>query len=273
MADEKHVSDEDLRQILIGAIAAGPPLTGIQPGVWAAKVNEAIPFVASMMSEGSWQMRMAREVATAEVFTGIYLSHELEPAKPGKDPSMRLIVHFKSEREPSEPEEIRTHRTDTSAGRFMQARLDKLEAGTRLVLYKAFEEIKSGPQAGRKARTLVHFETAAPRSSDTATQAGRSGPPVPDPSPAKSAPAPADTGAGASPTHDPDFGPAPDTPPPSRSTADVDAEIAAKFNDLPAKVKVNVVRRLRDAGIEFPVPQVDHIDQFNRIITEESNGS
>lgn len=266
MADEKHATDDELRQILIGAIAAGPPLTGIQPGVWVAKVNEAIPFVASMMSAGSWQMGIARQVATAEVFVALYRGYTIEPS------STRAVVEFISERTNSEPETIRTHRTDGSAGKAIQARLDKLTPGDRIVLYKAFEEIKSGPQAGRKARTLVHFETAAPRSTDTPTQQGQPGSPQ---SPARaavsSAPAPAGTGAGAT-THDPDFGPAPETPPPTRDTNDVDTEIAAKFNDLPAKVKVNVVRRLRSVGIDYPVPAVEHIDAFNRIITEESNG-
>lgn len=274
MADPRHATTDELRQILIGAIAAAPTLAGQQPGVWISKVNEAIPFVASMMSEGSRQMQIAHEVATAEVFVAIYRSHEIEPGRDGRPSSTRLIVTFISERPNAEPETIRTHRTDTAAGKTMQARLDKLEPGQRIVLYKAFEEIKSGSHTGRKARTLVHFETAAPRSSDTATQAGRSGSPVPDPSPANPAPPPADTGGGASPTHDPDFGSAPDTPPPRGPGADdIDASLAKQFNDLPAKVKVNVARRLRESDITYPTPQQDRIDAFLAIIAAEERNA
>jgi hypothetical protein len=259
VAEERHATTDELRQILIGAIAAGPPLAGIQPGVWLGKVNEAIPFVAAMMSEGSRQMRAAREVATADVFTGIYHSYTVETT------STRCVVEFVGERANSEPETIRTHRTDTAAGRAMQARLDKLAAGDRLVLYKAMEEM-SGTQ-GRKVRTLVHFETLPARSADTQQAAKPGLAPIPGQAPAAQPPAPTpDAGAGG----DPDFGPAPDTPPPRGPTSnDVDANMARMFNDLDAKVKVAVVRRLREADITFPAPQQDRIDAFLTVIQQE----
>jgi hypothetical protein len=260
MADERHASDEELRQIIVGAIAAAPPLAGVQPGVWIGKVNEAIPFVAAMMGDGSRQFRTAKEVATADVFVAVYRSHSVEQS------STRVVVEFIGERSDSKPETIRTHRTDTAAGRAMQARLDKLAAGDRLVFYKAFEEITGGANAGRKARTLVHFETLPARSADT-QQAATPGTPIPGRAPAaQPPPAPPDVAGGG----DPDFGPAPDTPPPRGPGADdIDNDLAATFNALTAKVKVNVVRRLRESEIDFPTPQQDKIDAFLAIIRAE----
>lgn len=271
MADEKHATNEELRQIIIGAIAAAPALAGPQPGVWIAKVHEAIPFVAAMMMDESYALKQAREVATAQVFIGVFRGYTVEQS------STRAVVEFIGERSDSKPETIRTHRTDTSKGKFMEARLGKLAAGDRVVLYKAMEEISSGEQAGRKARVLVHFETLPPRSGSSSQSAHSGSAPVPASAAASSAPPPPDPappaaagGGGATPS-DPDFGPAPDTPPESRGTDVVDAELADRFNNLPSKVKVNVVRRLRSVDIEFPVPQVDKIDEFIAIIADEES--
>jgi hypothetical protein len=297
MAEDRHASDDELRAIVLGAISAAPAMHGLQAGAWIARVNEAIPHVAAMMRRGllpehdSRQIRNAREVAEAEVFTGIYHAHEIESS------STRVLVMFSSERGTTVEESIRTHRTDTTAGRVMQARLDKLSPGDRIVIYKAMEEM-SGSQ-GRKVRTLVHFETLPPRT-DT-QQAARSGTPIPTEAPAAQG-SPPETIKGGEPDlpnkpppydgddvrghpdrqsgsghprgpDDPDFGPAPDTPPESRGQDVVDGELADAFNALPPKVKVNVVRRLRESDITFPTPQVDKIDAFLAIVKqEERNG-
>jgi len=264
MAEDRHASEDELRAIVLGAIAAAPTLTGIQPGVWIAKVNEAIPFVAAMMRKGalpehdSRQIRNAREVAEAEVFTGVYLAHQIETS------STRVLVEFSSERKDAERESIRSHRTDTSAGKVMLARLDKLNSGDRIVIFKAMEEM-SGSQ-GRKVRTLVHFETL-PQRSDT-QQAAASGSlrspaqtPAAQPSPAET------TNAGeGDPFHQDDPSA---TPPRGPSTGDIDASLAARFNDLPTKVKIVVARRLRESDITFPTPQDDKVDAFVAIIAAE----
>jgi hypothetical protein len=272
MAEDRHASDDELRAIVLGAISAAPAMSGLQAGAWIAKVNEAIPHVAAMMRRGllpehdSRQIRNAREVAEAEVFTGVYLSHEMDPPKAGKPPSTRVLVHFRSERQDAKAETIRTHRTDTSAGKVMQARLDKLESGARIVIYKAMEEM-SGSQ-GRKVRTLVHFETL-PQRTDT-QQAAKSGSPIPDRAPAAQPPSPETIkGEGGDPFHQDD----PSATPEARTQDTVDVELAEMFNDLPPKVKVNVVRRLRESDITFPTPQVDKIDAFLAIVRAEERSS
>jgi hypothetical protein len=150
--------------IVAAAIAAAGP-RGSNEAAWKAKINDAIPHIASMMnppradgSGGSRQWRIAEEVMTAAVFTATYVDHHVEES------STRALVRIDTGRPtknyPDGIEPIRTHRTDNAQGRAMKARLDQLHPGDEMVIWKSIEASDDGTE---KYRVLVHFETRPKR--------------------------------------------------------------------------------------------------------------
>jgi len=148
-------NNEIIPSIIAAAVAAAGP-KGDNEGRWKAKLNDAIPHIAAMIHDGSRQWRIAEEVLTASVFVATYVDHEVEES------STRCIVHIDTGKStknyPDGIEPIRTHRTDNGQGRSMKHRLDQLEKGDEIVVWKALEAMGDGADA-QKVRVLVHFET------------------------------------------------------------------------------------------------------------------
>lgn len=222
---------ELIPSIVAAAIAAAGP-RGSSDAAWRAKVNEAIPFVVAMMGEGSRQWRVADEMLSATVFVADYLGYEYEES------STRCVVKLgttPSKRYPEGVEPIRTPRTDGPAGKSMRARLDALPEGSQLIVWKAMESSKDD----MKVRVLAHFEVRPGRAEDRPVH----GRPVEEPGAA---------------VRVPQSRPAPAADP-----------VVERFEALPPKVKVAVVKRLRDEGISFPDPGPDNVDRMIRIILDE----
>jgi hypothetical protein len=152
---------EVIPSIIAAAVAAAGPM-GNNEGQWRAKINRAIPYITAMLNDGSRQWRTAVEVLEAHVFTGRYVRHEIEES------STRTILYVDvgrpSDNYPDGIENISCHRTDNAAGKEQLARLERLEPGDELVMWRAMEEIKG---TNKSRRTLVHFETRPKRKERT----------------------------------------------------------------------------------------------------------
>ena len=150
-------NEEIIPLILSAAIASAGP-KGNNEGQWLGKVNDAIPSIAAMMNEGSRQWHIATEVLGAAVFVATYVGHEIEES------STRALVRIDTGKAtknyPDGIEPIRTHRTDGAQGRHMKERLDRLEPGDEIVVWKALEANDDGTE---KYRVLVHFQTRPKR--------------------------------------------------------------------------------------------------------------
>ncbi len=179
MADRDNL----IQSILIGAIAAAG--VGADHVAWKARVNAAIPHVTALISEGGRSWKIVEEVLDASVFEATYLGHELEES------SQRIVVQIdtgkKSDNYPDGIEPIRTHRIDNPQGKTMQARLEGLQPGQSMFVWKAIEPVAGS--STKKARVLVHFEKRY------SSGANRVTPPAPEEAqPEEKAPA-ADTSA------------------------------------------------------------------------------
>lgn len=223
------MTEPNIPNIIAAAIAAAGPKTGSE-AAWKAKINELIPSIVSMMGDGSRQTRIAREVLEASVFVAEFVRYEVEES------STRCVVWLNSGRPsrnyPDGIEPIRSHRTDNAQGRAMQAKLDELQPGDEIVVWKALEEA-----GDNKVRVLVHLEK----------RPGRTDKPAPRP----------DT---PQPTHALAREPKPQ---PSESP------VAKRFEELPSRVKARVAQRARAEGIDVVNTHADHVDKFIKIILDE----
>ena len=144
--------DIDIPNVIAAAISAAGERGGNRSdAAWRAAVDRAIPFIIAMMGEGSHQSKIATEVATAQVFTSVYLGYEVEES------STRCVVNLEtrvSDDHPDGVEQMRTHRTDSAQGEAMKARLNALEKGDAIIVWKAMEKMGND----RKVRVFVHFE-------------------------------------------------------------------------------------------------------------------
>ena len=240
---EELIKSEVIPQILAGALAAAGPM-GTNEAAWKAKLGEAIPHIASMFNSGSRQWKITEQVLEAAVFVVTYVSHEVETN------STRALVQLDSGRPsknyPDGIEPIRTHRTDTAAGKAMLARLEKLEPGQEIIVWKAMESMGDGVDAN-KVRVLVHMETR-PVFKDRAAQVSR----IPEP--------PRRESEGA--VH----GSAPSTPP-ADDVAGLDFA-HEQFDGLNGKGKAACVRIFREQGIKFPLPEAAQVNAFLKVIGE-----
>lgn len=227
--------------IVVAAVAAAGP-KGSNDAAWKAKINDAIPHIAAMIHDGTRQWRIAEEVLDASVFVATYIDHEIEES------STRAVVHIDTGKPtknyPDGIEPIRTHRTDNAQGRSMKARLDKLERGDEIVVWKALEAMGDGADA-QKVRVLVHFETRPKRQERSQRE---------------SVPAGEQRGT--------DRAEERRAPEPARQPVDESNPVTDRFNKLPSKVKVEVVKRLRAEDISFPDPGPEDVDRFIIIINE-----
>jgi hypothetical protein len=230
------MAEENIPMIIAAAVAAAGP-RGSNDAAWKAKINEAIPHIASMISDGSRQTKIAQEVLDASVFVAEYVRHELEAS------STRCVVWLNSGRPsrnyPDGIEPIRSHRTDNAQGRAMKERLEQLKPGDEVVVWKALEEAGEN-----KVRVLVHLETRAKREVSVSGS-----PSLPD--------------TGRSPSE-------------GLLLSDSDGErksnvapVITRFEALPTKVKVAVAKRARAVGINVAEPEGDTAEKLAKIIDEE----
>jgi len=237
------VSNSELIPSIIAAAVAAAGPKGSNDAQWRAKVNEAIPFVVSMIGEGSRQWKIAEQMLEAQVFTATYLGHVVEES------STRCVVTLgtrESKRYPDGREPIRTHRTDGALGRAMAERLSKLSEGDEIVVWKAMETAQASDGDDIKVRVLAHFETRPAFSKSQGSER--------QPAPVKSPPV-RDTASGE----------------PEGRAAEDESPLSSRFNGLSAKVKAKVARRLREEGIGFPEPGPERADRFIIIINEEES--
>jgi len=230
------MAEDNIPMIIAAAVAAAGP-RGSNDAAWKAKINEAIPHIASMISEGSRQTKIAQEVLGASVFIAEYVRHEVESS------STRCVLWLNSGRPsrnyPDGIEPIRSHRTDNAQGRAMKERLDQLKPGDEIVVWKALEEAGEN-----KVRVLVHFETRPKR------EVSVSG-------------SPSLTDTGRSPSEgfllsDSD----------GERKSDV-APVIERFEALPTKMKIAVAKRARAVGINVAEPEGDTAEKLAKIIDEE----
>jgi hypothetical protein len=233
-------SNDEIPAIIAAAIAAAGP-KGTNEAQWKAKVNDAIPYVVSMLGEGSRQWRLAAEMLEAQIFTGLYVGHTVEES------STRCVVQIDTERPskkyPDGIEPIRSHRTDNPQGKAMQARLERLEPGQRIVVWKSMETTAADDTM--KVRVLAHFEVLPQRRGDSTPAPRDSAPSVETVAP----------GRGGS------------TPP----GGNIDERLIVltdRFEALSGPAKVRAVRRLRDEGLEFPTPTLEQAERFAAILSE-----
>lgn len=226
------MSDDEKIPLIIAAATAAAGERKNDAG-WKARINNAIPAVAAMMSDRSRQWRIAEEVLAASVFGGTYIGYEIEES------STRAVVSIEPDvqKEEGQVETIRTHRTDGAQGKFMLTKLDELEAGQQVFAWKALEQM--GDSGDRKVRVLVHLEARPTMRS--ASTAPRSTQPEPPPN------VDADTG---------------------EIAPSADDDHARAFNELSSRFKAKVAQRLRSEGIDFPVPDPKDSNRFFTIIDE-----
>jgi hypothetical protein len=217
--------DPIARMVVCAAASAAGPM-GDNDAVWQAKVADIIPQIASMIrDEGAPAMKRALEVLDAEMFTSEYRGYDYEES------STRCLVHLWNVDHDKPERDLRTPRTNTRAGKVMRERLDRLDKGSRIMVYKALESTND-PE--KKVRVLVNFDKLrqfTPRDGGGPSTPSR--PPVldgGDPPAASSAPDAAPAG-----------GP-----------------IADALNNLTAKQLAYVARTARAEGIAFPTPETPH---------------
>ncbi len=143
---------DDIARVVAAACAAAGPV-GSNPGAWKGKVNDLIPEIAAMMSDHSHQWKQAEAVLDADHVSCVYLSYELE------DTSQRLIVGIMADNA-QEMETMRTPPMYTQAGKRMRERLDKVQRGDRMHIWKVVEATRKDPT--KKVRYIGHFEAYGP---------------------------------------------------------------------------------------------------------------
>ncbi|HXG72127.1 MAG TPA: hypothetical protein VNJ04_16070 [Gemmatimonadaceae bacterium] len=143
---------DDIARVVAAACSAAGPV-GNNPGAWKGKVNDLIPEIAAMMSDHSHQWKQAEAILDADHVSCVYLSYELE------ETSQRLIVGIMADNA-QEMETMRTPPMYTPAGRRMRERLDKVQRGDRMHIWKVVEATRRDPT--KKVRYIGHFEHFGP---------------------------------------------------------------------------------------------------------------
>jgi hypothetical protein len=150
--DEIEITPQAKQAAMLAVMAAGD---ASNEKAWRSRVQAGLPRFAALVRDdyGYWG-REAQGILDAAVFTATYQGHELEES------STRLIVKFtsettaKSDADDDGSESLRTERTDTPPGWHMKRKIEALEQGQPVVVWKKVEAI----DATRKVRVLVHLE-------------------------------------------------------------------------------------------------------------------
>jgi len=151
MYEEIEVGPEAREAAMLAVMGAGDPSN---EKAWRSRVQKSLPMFAALVRDGyGYWGREAQGIMDAAVFTTTFVGYEYEES------STRLIVHTRSDRaitakNPTGDEHMRTERTDIPPGWHMQKRVETLESGQEIVVWKKTEKIS----ADQKVRVLVHFE-------------------------------------------------------------------------------------------------------------------
>ena len=237
--NEIEISEDAKLAATLAVMSAGAVDRG-----WKTRVQEAVPVMAALVRDdfGYWG-RDAQYVLDASVFSGVYVSHEID------DRNGRVNVWLEGEKDP-----LRTFQVNTPPGRLMKERLDKLHAGQEIFAFKYLEPMQG--RQGQRARVLVHFEVKKSRSpSDEAAGPSRASGPPPDSGPAEP---PADAPS------------RPDSAGPGGAPSD---EIQGRMDALDSKQRAKVARRCRAEGIDnFVAPAADQVFAVLDIIDQVEKG-
>jgi len=163
----------DIKAIVAAACAAAGPVTGAAPA-WKMRVNELVPEIAALMSEGSRAWKAAEAILEADHISGVYLRSELE------ETSTRLLVTIMANNS-AEEEHLRTPRTDTPEGKRMQNKLSYVKPGDRIHIWKVIEQMRNDPN--KKVRYIGHFESYGPDPNAAPPKNAGAPPPRPVPPP------------------------------------------------------------------------------------------
>jgi len=166
MSEEIEVGAQAREAAMLAVLAAGDPSN---EQAWRSRVQKHLPMFAALVRDGyGYWGKEAQGVIDAAVFTTTFVGYEYE------ETSTRLIVHCrsdgaKSKKNETGEEHMRTERTDIPPGWHMRKRIEALEAGQEIVVWKKTEAISQD----QKVRILVHFEPVRSKKS-APTQGERS---------------------------------------------------------------------------------------------------
>ncbi len=153
---------DDIARVVAAACSAAGPV-GNNPGAWKGKVNDLIPEIAAILSPHSHQWKQAESILDADHVSCIYLCYEPE------ETSQRLIVQIIADNA-QEMETMRTPPMYTQAGKRMRERLNKVQRGDRMHIWKVVEATRKDPT--KKVRYIGHFESYGPPKDADATSPG-----------------------------------------------------------------------------------------------------
>jgi len=173
VSEEIEVGPQAREAAMLAVMGAGDPSN---EKAWRSRVQQNLPMFAALVRDGyGYWGKEAQGVIDAAVFPTTFVGYEYE------ETSTRLIVHTRSDRavtvkNPTGDEHMRTERTDIPPGWHMRKKIEALETGQEIVVWKKTEAIS----ADQKVRVLVHFEPVRSKKSVPTTpnrQATRSSEP------------------------------------------------------------------------------------------------
>lgn len=224
--EERAIARRDAKDII--RLAVGAAGASDDEAAWRGRVDDNIRVIAAMLDPRSDQMTQATRMLESVKFTGTFVKAKLETS------STRIVVTTSNVN--GEMEEIRTDRTDRPLGQQMARRVETLQPGDHLLIWKYMEEMDGS--SGRKVRVMPHFTKLE---SSPATG---------------SLPAP---GAVATPAA-PEVAP---TPP----VAAGEYAVAARMEKLTNDQKVRFVRECRNMGINnFMTPEGKDLERVHKLL-------
>lgn len=241
--EEIEITPQAKQAAMLAVMAAGD---ASNDKAWRRRVQENIARFAALVRDdyGYWG-REAQGIIDAQVFTAKYLSHELE------ETSKRLVLQIEtkpSKRYPEGIEPIRTERTDTPPGIVMQKRVEALEPGQEIVVWKKMES--TGDDT--KVRVLVHMQPIRSRSGGEERASNR-----PSVRPEGEAPSPPSSSSGEQAAS------------PEEQISGEAAAVQKALDGLPAAKMLAVKARCKGEGIDnWTDPGPEHIDRVLTIIKE-----
>lgn len=155
MAEDIRPSPEAMEILRLAIAAAQPAGTEFR---WRQNVRRTVAMVARIYNPTGREAIYAEKLLRSKFIRGVVTSVEMEPAKPGREPSERALVHFTPESgDVKEDEFLRTERVDTPLGK-EQYELLRRCVGHR-VLFVVYVEAVS---ASMKVRTLQDVQDYGP---------------------------------------------------------------------------------------------------------------
>ena len=244
MSEEIEIGDQARLAAQLAVLGAGDPTAS----GWRTRVQQAIPHMAALVRDdfGYWG-RDAQMVMDADVFKGVYKSHEVD------DRNGRINVWLEGEENP-----MRTMQVNTPPGADMQRRLASLREGQELLIFK-YMELMSGERGtkGQRARLLVHFELVRSKKNAAGSDAGTPHE-APSHAPAAVPSAPPPSAEGGEPSS-----------PPSAPSPENATPLTERINLLSNAKKIALKKRCLAADIhDFANPSREHHMQVLEILKE-----